>query len=479
LNLPHVATLVSIDDSPFVSSYFPGGWVLSRGNQSMTVALDMLFSRTAESQATVKAFLSDLYSKGWGQTTQNIVASDVRFGYSDTDYIKSFRKMKVAITTRDIFSKGTWSYLLNQLGLQNGVDDLADAAATLARIDIQRGILDFEKIPGAISIDAAAHLSGTKFDFNLVIPVFEFDFGVDGISFGKARFRDLRLNPVPEAGGVIGTTLTVEFFINATPQVKRRMAQAITEMQAGQRPTGLMTGTNFVIGVSDDDQIGIFKTLLGELFVYHVATPGTGLFNSLLGTLNLDDVMVGVGSADVLDITVKTSMNSPLRNIRSKVPYLFMEAQIDGQRLATLESTEVEFIDGITNANVSVTFHQDQRVEIQKMVDLVTNVLFRRKQEVFPVITITKLRFGHSKEKAITFVDEGVMVYNIQRLITLGFEYVTTPGQELELTDIHTVSTPQGVSCRVTGTRLPPLLPFRSKPGAGGLAKVLWAPNDK
>jgi hypothetical protein len=481
--LPYIASTVGIDSAEFLKARFPNGLNLSRGNQSTALSLDMTFARSQESQSAVRQLVTDIYTLGWGKTSQNIIASDVYLGYSEAEPIRAFRKMKLALGSKDIFGKGPWDYLLQQLGLETGVDTFIDARSTLDRILIRKGVLDFTSIPGSVIVDAGAILRGVVFDFNVNIPLLEFDIGIDGIELGKARLRNLKLTPQNNGtqGGVtsVAASLLVELRPLATPEVKKRMAEVVKDMQSGGRPRGMMSGSNFIMGASDSDYINIFQMLFGELYAYHLADPGTGLFNSLLGTLDLSDVALGVKGPDSLDISVKVTMNSPLSNIRAQFPYLYIEAYLDSQTLVSFETENVIFVDGTTNANGTVRFPLDRRVEIQKLTDVVTNVLFRRPQKQLPAVTIGSLRFGASKETAITFVDEAIMTFDINRLINSATEYVNTPGQEMELKDIRAVLTREGVSCKITGTRLPPLLPFRSKPGAGGIAKVLWAPNNQ
>ncbi|KAJ3263997.1 hypothetical protein HDU76_012216, partial [Blyttiomyces sp. JEL0837] len=142
-----------------------------------------------------------------------------------------------------------------------------------------------------------------------------------------------------------------------------------------------------------------------------------------------------------------------------------------------LEVSDIIFDRGAVTAKAVLNWPR-QVATIQSVADIVTNILFHRENHLQnDTLLFTKLSFGANRETAVTFVDSTPLVFNLVPFIESATNYVYTTGQKLELTNIQTKLTNTGVRCAITGTKLPKDLPFRSMPGAGGIARVMWAPT--
>ncbi|KAJ3192570.1 hypothetical protein HK101_006309 [Irineochytrium annulatum] len=475
LTLPYLDTNFGIDQTDVMNVGFTSPFVIAKGSQGTTLGVGLNFPSSPTIQSAINSFAQDLYTEGWGNTPQVFAISGLQLGYSSTDYIKAFSKARIGLPSSSLLSLNTTNYILKQLGFNDGVAAFNNATSMLDRLQIQGANLDLST-PDVVSINASSLITGIPFDLRVNFPYLYTDMSLLGNKWIKFEMDNLVLQPV--SGGNLLSTLLIRMQFYNSPELKSSLATVVSEMVAGGPIPGVFSFTNFLIGPSPSstDAIDALAMMVGELSVSHVTDPSTPLFNSLLGSLTLNDIALGVEDEQKLSFEITTTLISSLPNIYSTIPYLHIETALDDQILAVLDIKDISFNNGLVHATGSVSFERNLPI-VQKATDILTNVLFRRPQTVTDKVDFRSLRFGASKESALTFVDSAIINFNIANFIESATNYVMTPGQTMELTDLHTTVTELGVNVAVTGTRLPPDLPFRSLPGAGGTAKVMWAPQ--
>ncbi|KAI8842525.1 hypothetical protein BC829DRAFT_301567 [Chytridium lagenaria] len=475
VELPYLSANLGLENTDVFDVNFNKPFSLARGNQSTEMDISLRFPSSPTVQNAVKSFSENLYTQGWGKTTEKIALSSLKLGYSSTDYIRAFRKARLGLPTSSVLSLETVNFILNQLGFPNGVTDINDGKAMLDRIDIQGANLDFSS-PGVVKMTCSVLLRRVPFNLKAFFPYFFFNLNLRGQEFMK--FTILNLDVKPENANDLRSDLGIELRFTESPGLKNEVADVVDQMQKGKRVEGLFAAYGIALGPNAADSIDAFSLLVGELFIYRATNPGNSLFNDLLGSLQLNDIALAIQDEKTMVADVESTLKSPLPNIFTKIPYLYLEVLVDGKPLALLEARDVAFDNGKVLAKAFIEWPRDEATA-QKAADVASNVLFRRFDAPKSVIKFSKLRFGATKETAFTFVDTTLIDFDLARLIRSVNDYVNTPGQTLELTDIQTTLTEKGVKCYITGTKLPKDIPFRSFKGAGGTAKVMWAPQGR
>ncbi|KAJ3118043.1 hypothetical protein HDU96_004282 [Phlyctochytrium bullatum] len=473
VELPYLSTSLGLDYADVFSVDFNKPFKLSQGNQDSNLDINLGFVSSRDAQLAVKKFSEAVYEQGWGKTTERLAITSLKLGYSSTDYIRAFSKARIGLPTSSVFSAETVNLILKQLGFPNGVTDVNDGKAMLDRIDIQGARLDLTEA-GVVRLNCTTLLRRVPFNLKANFPYFYFNLKLLEQDFIKFTIRNLIVSP--ETATDLRTNLIVEFRFYDSPTLKDAVANVVSQMQGSSPVNGLFAATNILLGPDEAGAIDTISQLRGELFISRVTGPGVGVFDDMLGNLQLDDITIGLKNETTMDVSVASTLKSPLPNIHAVIPYLYLEVLVDGKTLAQLEASEIFFDDGKVKAKALLTWPRDLPT-IQKAADVATSILFRREQKQSYTVDFSKLRFGASGGSAFNFVDTAKIKFDIDNLIKSVTNYVTTPGQTLELTDINTVLTEQGVHCFITGTKLPRDIPFRSLAGAGGKARVMWAPK--
>ncbi|KAJ3217586.1 hypothetical protein HDU67_007658 [Dinochytrium kinnereticum] len=475
VELPYLSTSLGLDYTNVADINFNKPFILAKGNQTTEMDINLGFPSSPSIQGAVKSFSENLYRLGWGKTTEKIALASFKLGHSSTDYIRAFSKARIGLSSASVLSLETVNFIMQQLGFPNGVGDFNDSKAVLDRIDIKGATLDLSNA-GVVRVDCKALLKRIPFNLRVKFPYFFFNLKMLDQDFIKFSILDLDL---AREGDDLRTNLVVEFRFFESAGLKNAITVVVGQMQDNKRVDGLLSASGVVLGQSPNGGlIDTFSQLVGELFISRITDPGNGLFSDMLGNLQLDDITLGILDEKTMAVGVVSRVKSPLPNIIANIPYLYLEATLDGKPLALLTANNVKFDNGRVVANATLEWPRDDDT-VQKAADAASNVLFRRVQQSFPVVTFNKLRFGASKESAFTFVDATPIKFDLKRLIDSVNNYVQTPGQTLELTDIQTTLTEQGVHCMITGTKLPRDIPFRSLSGAGGTARVMWAPQGR
>lgn len=438
------------------------GLTFSHGNQSVPLDLNLSFPSSEKAKSLTRDFYNVIYNLGWGHSPQILSFTNIQFGYSSEDSIKMFSKSVIRLPSSKLFSREAVDYILHQFGFPNGIDSITSVDEMLQRLDVRGANMDVSK-PGIASIKAECNILRVPFNLKVAFPLMKVDLFTNGFLWASASLHDLKVYPLSDGSG-LGSTVVIDFLFYDSKDAQSYIKNLIEEMYWGNTVTGTMGGSGIYFGVSDSDVIDTFSLIYGELSTLHVATPGKNLFSQLLGTLDLRDVLLSVRDENTFYSNVLAHLNCTLPNIFSTIPYLHMEGFIDDSHFGTLESDGIYFDNGNIVANSSVIFSSNKTVH-QTVATLVSNIMFHYPQKITTTATVKNIRFGASKESAITFIQEANIHFDLRKLLEKLTAYVNIPGQTVEFVDIHTTITQTGVHCKITGTALPPALPFRAAPG--------------
>ncbi|KAJ1559252.1 hypothetical protein HK405_011394, partial [Cladochytrium tenue] len=437
----------------------------------------MQFPTGSEVKDAVATFFSDVYVGGWGSTSQIVGLSGLRLGYSSSDYITALSKATIKISSSELLSKSTVDWIVEELGISNGTAAFTDADSVLDWIDIYGAVLDLRE-PGLAAINCSAGLTHMPFDLHVDFPIFAMDVSLNGALFGNARMMDLLIAPSSNST-TLAITLRVELRFEESDDIKSQVATVIEEMVVnGATVPGLMSATGLVVGVSLDDNVNAFSAMVGELDMTHITGRGTTVLDSLVSSLQLDDVLLGIAGEQELTADVVATMNKALPNIYAHIPYLHLEVELNGVVFAQISVVNVEYSDGAVVANASV-FWPTEVATIQRVGDVITNILFNRTNDLSnDVVRFVNLQFGASESDALLFASDAGIVFNAASYIAAQTAlYAEGTSRHFELIDIHTVLTDTGVSVNITGSVLPSTVPFRNKENAGAIVQVMYAPN--
>ena len=426
-------------------------------------------------------FCSDVYNKGWGNTTQQISASGITVGASASDYIKAFSKAKLGFSSGSLLSRSLVNSVLTQVGFSDGLGAFNDVDQLLARIDLQSTKADFATA-NLLKVNAGVNVKNIPFELNAKIPYLGIDIKLDGENLMNLAIKDIIVSPLNDRSG-LSASVYIEGSLLTSDKIKTSISQIVEDMQV-KSPTssirGLVSVSGAKFGYSAQDYIDSASLVVGELSIVHVAKPGAALFGSLVQSIQLNDVAVGIADDTTLSVNVDTSVKNPIPTFYAKIPYLYLEGYLDDDNLIRVETFDQGVIvDGghvVLNATSIVSKNAPM---IQKLGKVVGNAIFHRPQNVTEKLTVKALRFGASKESAFSLAETSIIGLDIAQIVASATTYIETPGQTLELTDIQVTTSPKGLVAKVTGSKLPQIIPFRSLPGAGAIAKVMWAPDGE
>ncbi|KAJ3087472.1 hypothetical protein HK102_011023, partial [Quaeritorhiza haematococci] len=272
------------------------------------------------------------------------------------------------------------------------------------------------------------------------------------------------------------------------------IAQLVSELAT--RPPAPVRGevgaTSAVFGVSTTDVIDTFsktklslaidplvqplKKTLFDLLDQLLASNGTTLppaIGDLPFKFKVEGIDIGMPADNTLATNVDVTFEG-LPNINVNLPYASVQAQVDNQALLNI------FIDGMKLTSGKKLTIQTRQFFItndplaQKLLLLVSNLLFRRPNSVTLTASGTGIRFGASEsaafklaQKASLSVDPTALIKKSETLFADG------PDKLINLDDIQCQINNRGMVAKIRGKPLPAWLPIRARLG-GIIAEVMY-----
>ncbi|KAJ3067768.1 hypothetical protein HK102_007342, partial [Quaeritorhiza haematococci] len=116
LQMGYAATSAGLDTIDVVDAHLGGISLVAGANTLTSLTTRLAFPSSPQIQDRVASFVSEFLSKGLGNTGGFFAASNLRFGYSATDYIRCLSKARLGIPTSAVLNNKTVSTLLGQIG---------------------------------------------------------------------------------------------------------------------------------------------------------------------------------------------------------------------------------------------------------------------------------------------------------------------------------------------------------------------------
>ncbi|TPX55816.1 hypothetical protein PhCBS80983_g05003 [Powellomyces hirtus] len=469
--LGYVSVNAGVDAVDLMTVNIPG-ILLQKGDNSMDMRLNIAFLQSGTVQNEIAKFLGNAYTLGWGNTPEAFALANLRFGYSQDDHISTLSKARIGFSSAKVLSATNVDYILSLIGMSRA--DFT-TATLFPRIDIQGAQIRFDN-RDRFEIVGRAALQGFAVDASIAFPYLAARIGLNGAHFATAEMKELSVKQEGDNTLMTTFTMALDFPRGDLGDIQKAVGDVVSDMQS---PSGIVRGALEMIGlefgVSKDDAIDALGTCRGELAMQSIGTIATKFFNDLLRTVELDLIDVAPKDARSIDADVIAHYTPVLPNIVAAIPYIFLEINLDGNKLIEATATDIHVAgSGQVLAKADVGFNQANKAGAQTLATIAGNMIFRTRQTVTNTLTITGLRFGRTKEAAVQVVAGTTITFDLPWFVGVVTDYVNQPENMLNILDLHAVAVPEGLVVKGTFTKLPPAAPFRSRPGASATAHVVF-----
>ncbi|KAJ3014448.1 hypothetical protein HKX48_005132 [Thoreauomyces humboldtii] len=468
--LGYIAVTVGIDSVDLLNVEIPG-LTLQAGANSVDLRLDVAFLSSDAVSTAIAKLVNDIYTLGWGNSPETLALAGLAIGHSAEDHISAFSKARIGFASSRILSAANIDAALAFVPITRG--DFTETGM-FSRVSIPSAHLRFDE-EERLEVVGQVSLSGISMDAAIVFPYLSANLAIDGNHLAAVELTELFISQTGQDSLLVHFTIALQFPTGDISGIQTAFSNLVTDMQ---HPTGAIRGTlqmqDLTFGVSKDDSINVLAKCEGGLALQQIGVAGANLFNNMLKSIALELVDVAPASATAIDAQVIARLDPGLPDILAAIPFVYLEVLLDDKVLITPEATDVSVSpSGQVLARANIEFVPNT-AGIQALGSIAGNLIFRRPQTVTNSVTITGLLFGRTRETATRLVATSVIDFDLPWFIDVLTEYINRPENKLDLTDIHGTVVPEGVFVTATAKPLPPLAPFRSRPGASAMASVIF-----